>query len=141
MFKKFADIEPILIACGGTVRAASTHIARRQIRTELIDTVAGSARPLSRENTFEMACAASLIRGGAKTSAAFAYAANFQTMIDLREPFPEWFVFAAGNLKRAIHADSINLNKVRKELGNPVTLSIVNLHEIKKMVDDLYEAA
>lgn len=139
MYKKFAEIEPILVACGGTAQAASTHVARKYLRTQLLDTVAGSARPFTRENTFEMASAAALIKGGAKTSAAFAYASNFLTMIEFKEPFPEWFIFAAGNLKRAIHADNINLSKVRRELGNPVTLSIVNLHEIKKMVDDLYD--
>jgi hypothetical protein len=140
MYKKFAEIESVLVACGGSVRASLTHIARKLPRTELIETVSGSARPFSRENVFEMASASALIKGGAKTSAAFAYAANFQTMIHFKEPFPEWFVFAAGDLRRAIHADSIDLAKVRRELADPVTLSIVNLHEIKKMVDDLYGA-
>ena len=136
--RTLAELLPTL--AGASSRDVENWIARLPLSTSFEKPGRGRPRLFNRANALELAFVAAFVRGGATPSSAVAIARRL--VLQAQQPTWErllrhWFIFPAGDLRRAVTSDAVDLPAIENEL-DAVTLTTVNLKEIVRRVDAVF---
>ena len=133
----------LVTAMDATARDIENWVARLDLSTTYHQPERGLPRLFTRLNALEMAFIAALVRGGAAPAKAAGVGRLF--VLDARygrlEKWNQWFVFPAGKLERGIGTDKLDVAAPQIIELNATTISIVNIKELVRRVDDLFSEA